>query len=105
MAKESQTERIHRMQRDKKEAFFGVGDIVKGKGGKEEIYKFLGEITCIDVRLQSGKLHPIMDLRCIRQNEDGTLGKYEDGSQSNTQESIWIEGITELEIIRFKGEK
>lgn len=104
MDRETQAERIHRMQRDKKEAFFGVGDIVKIKGGKEERYEFLGEITCIEIRLQEGELHPIMDLQCIRRKPDGTLGEYEDGSWGNAQASIWIESITDLEIIRWKDE-
>ena len=104
MDRETQAERIHRMQRDKKEAFFGVGDIVKIKGGKEERYEFLGEITCIEIRLQEGELHPIMDLQCIRRKPDGTLGEYKDGSWGNAQASIWIESITDLEIIRWKDE-
>lgn len=80
---QNQATRIH-MQQDKDNAFFGVGDEIKGKCAGE---LFSGEVICIEVKKQGDELHAVIDLQ-----------------ESDGQSSFWVENITELKIIRFKGE-
>ena len=90
--KENQGDRIHRQQ-DKNNAFFWVGDTIciTYPNGK----KIKGTITCVDIKKEGDKLHPIMDLAGIQQ----------DGMDETYADCVWIENIAELEIVKFRGER
>lgn len=81
-------EKIH-MKQDKNNAFVSVGDVVRIKSKNGDVFE--GEITCIDIKKEGDRLHPIMDIKSFVALE-------------HPWDSFWVENIAELEIIRFKGE-
>ena len=84
------SEKIH-MNQDKNNAFISVGDEVRITLKNGEVVQ--GTISCIDIKKEKDKLHPIMDIINIK-NRDGTT--YGD--------CFWVENMEELEIVKFKGE-
>ena len=79
-----------RINQDKNDAFFGVGDVIRGKFPDGSAFE--GEITCIEIKKEGAKLHPVIDY------------KFPAASGVPDQGSAWLENIVSLEIIRFKGE-
>lgn len=82
-----------RMQQPKNNAFFGVGDIVKGKCKDGSLFQ--GEITCVDIKKQKNELHAIIDINPMKGLHKPEL---------EPSYSIWVENIEYLEILYFKGE-
>lgn len=89
---------------NKNDAFFGVGDTVRGKLSNGD--EFEGEITCIDIRLQKGKLYTCMDYKYKQRVSLIEMGLVENESYNEFVEqdfegSVWVENITKLEILSF----
>ena len=78
---------------DKNDAEFGVGDIVRGRC--EDGFEFDGRIFRVEVKKEGDKLHPIMFVSQLADSKVEPFG----------HAAIWIENVTELEILRFKEEK
>lgn len=79
-------EKIH-INQDRNNCFFGVGDTIEVVlVGTNEI--ICGKIICVDIKKQGNELHTVIDL-----------------IQANGYASIWLEGISELKIIKFDGEE
>lgn len=84
-----QSTRLH-INQDKNDAFFGVGDVIRGKFPDGTTFE--GEITCIDIKKEGTALHTVIDY------------KFPAAAGMPDQGSAWLENIVGLEIVRFKGE-
>ena len=79
-----------RINQDKNDAFFGVGDVIRGKFPDSTTFE--GEITCIDIKKEGSKLYTVIDY------------KFPAAPGMPDQGSAWLENLVDLEIVRFKGE-
>lgn len=79
-----------RINQDKNDAFFGVGDVIRGKFPDGTTFE--GEITCIDIKKEGTALHTVIDY------------KFPTKPGEPNQGSAWLENIVDLKIVRFKGE-
>lgn len=79
-------------QEDKNDTLFGVGDIVRGKC--KNGFAFDGRIFHVDIKKEGDKLHPVM---FITQLEDSQVPEF-------GHTAVWIDQISELDIVRFKEE-